>query len=237
MRKSYLLGLIIAFLLSWGNLIPDATYAQEGTGNITVQTIPGPTVAQQLAHRTSSSWSWYLTRASGLIAAIALVILMLSGIGQLTGYSFRFLEPLTAWASHRALGITFGVAVLIHMFTLLFDHFVPFTLLTIFIPWLSTYKPLTIAGIQFGSLYVALGVLAFYATIMVILTSLFWIDKKPYIWKITHLTSYFIIAAVFVHALYIGTDLASGWLRWLWIGLALLITGAIIHRLRRVKTI
>jgi sulfoxide reductase heme-binding subunit YedZ len=229
--------MVMALVLGLGSLLSVPAFAQDGTGNITVQTIPGPTVAQQLAHRTTSSWSWYLTRASGLIAAIALVILMLSGIGQLTGYSFRFLEPLTAWASHRALGLTFGVAILVHMVTLLFDHFVPFSVLTLLIPWLSTYKPVTIAGIQLGSLYVALGVLAFYATIVVILTSLFWIDKKPYIWKITHILSYFIIASVFVHALYIGTDLASGWLRWLWIGSAVLIAGAILYRLRRMKTI
>lgn len=211
--------------------------ASASSGDIIVQTIPGPTLAQQVTHRTSSSWSWYLTRASGMIAAIALVLLMLSGIGQVTGYTFRLLEPLTAWASHRALGLTFGVALLVHMVTLLFDHFVPFNIVSLLVPWVSVYKPLTIGSLHLGSVYVALGVLAFYGTLGIIMTSLLWIDKKPYVWKIVHLGSYGVIAAVFFHALYLGTDLATGWIRWLWIGLAIAIAASVLHRLWRAKTI
>ena len=162
---------------------------------------------------------------------------MFSGIGQVTGYTFRFLEPLTAWATPRALGLTLGIAILIHLGALLFDHFMPFNIFELLIPWVSHYKPLTIAGIHLGSVYVALGVLAFYATIAITLTSLFWINKKAYVWKLVHLSSYFVMLAVFVHALYLGTDLATGWLRWLWILLAVLITATVIQRLRRAKTI
>jgi sulfoxide reductase heme-binding subunit YedZ len=235
--------LLIALTVAPLGLAPMALAAaspaptQAGSGDIIVQTVSGPTVASQLAKRTQSSWSWYLTRASGMIASFALVLLLLSGIGQVTGYTFRFLEPLTAWASHRALGLTFTVAVLVHMFTLLFDHFVPFSLGTLFVPWLSSYKPVTLYGHHLGSLYVALGVLAFYAVVVVVLTSLFWIDKKPYIWKISHLLSYFILAAVFVHTLNLGTDVQSGFFRWLWIGAGIVLLGATINRLWRAKTI
>ncbi len=237
MGKNFLTALVVYIGLSLAAPFATQVYAQGGSGDIIVQTIPGPTVASQLTHRTASSWSWYITRASGLVAAVALVILMLSGIGQVTGYTFSFLEPLTAWASHRALGLTFGVAVLVHMFTLLFDHFVPFSLLNILVPWLSDYKPVTIAGIHLGSLFVALGVLSFYASIMVVLSSIFWIDKKPYIWKITHLLSYLIIIAVFIHALYLGTDLLHGWARWLWVASGSAVAAATLHRMWRAKTI
>lgn len=240
MRK-ILVGLITLgalFVTSGAALAaPSPTPGQSGSGDIVVQTVTGPSVASQLAKRTQSSWSWYLTRASGIIAAIALVLLLLSGIGQVTGYTFRFLEPLTAWASHRALGLTFSVAILIHMVTLLFDHFVPFSLAHLVIPWLSSYKPVTWFGFHLGSLYVALGALAFYATLVVIVTSLFWIDKKPFVWKMTHLLSYFILVAVFIHTLNLGTDVHSGVLRWLWILAGVLVGGAIVHRLWRAKTI
>lgn len=239
MRKYTTLSILFFMALSLAGLFsqPVLAEAQSGSGNIIVQTIPGPTVVQKVTQRAEVSWPWYLTRASGLVAAGSLVILMLSGIGLVTGGTFRFLEPLTAWASHRALGITFGVAVLIHMFSLLFDHFVSFNLLDIFVPWLSNYKPVTIAGFQLGSLFVALGVLAFYGVALIIITSLVWVDKKPHTWKIIHLLSYIILLFVFVHALYLGTDLTDGVMRLLWLTAGLVSALAVLYRFWRAKTI
>lgn len=207
------------------------------TSNIVVQQIQGPTVTQTLTKKAGSSWSWYITRGSGMVAAITLFLLILAGIGQVTGYTFKFLDPLTAWASHRALGITFGVAVLIHIFSLLFDHFIPFNLSQILIPWASSYKPVTLFGHQLGSLYVALGVIAFYLTAIVIITSLVWVDKKPYTWKLIHLLSYLIIFFVYIHALFLGTDLAHGTIRIIWLALGVGMGVAFLHRLWRAKTI
>lgn len=208
-----------------------------GTSNIIVQPIPGPTVGEKLAQRTKASWPWYVTRASGLVAAATLVILLLSGIGQVTGYTFRFLEPLTAWATHRALGVTFAVAVFLHIFALLFDHFAPFTIWQVLIPWLSGYKPATIFGIHVGTLYVALGILAFYGVIIVMISSYVWLEKKPALWKLLHLLSYVIMLFVFIHALYLGTDLVHGVFRWVWIIAGYLLVAATVHRLYRARTI
>ena len=213
MRKYLLiifaLSISISAIIGFGRL-PLAVAATSSGGNIIVQTIPGPTVAQKLTERTKSSWSWYVARGSGLVAAAILIVLVLSGIGQVTGYTYRFLDPLTAWASHRALGIAFGVSVLIHMISLLFDHFVPFNILQLLVPWLSNYKPVTLFGLHLGSLWVALGVLAFYGVMLVIITTLVWVEKKPYTWKLFHLLTYVIVLFVFVHALYLGTDLVHG---------------------------
>ena len=205
--------------------------------NVVVQTIPGPSLSQKIVDRTKASWPWYVVRGSGIIAALALVILMLSGMGIVTGQTFRFMEPLTAWASHRALGIVFAVSIVLHMVGLLFDHFVPFDLLNLLVPWLSNYKPVSIFGLQLGSLWVALGVLSFYGAVLITITSLLWIEKKPYLWKLIHLLSYMIMAFVFIHALYLGTDLANGFLRWLWIALGAVVAIFVIVRLRRAKTI
>ncbi|MCA9325570.1 ferric reductase-like transmembrane domain-containing protein [Candidatus Saccharibacteria bacterium] len=206
-------------------------------GNVVVQTIPDEnTLGDKLVSRAGSSWPWYVARASGLVAALALVILMISGIGQISGMTFRLLDPLTAWASHRALGITFGIAVLVHMISLLFDHFVQFNIWQILIPWLSDYQPVTLLGFQLGSLYVALGVLAFYLTLVIIVTSLIWVERKPHTWKLIHLLSYLTIAFVFVHALYLGTDLTHGVYRLLWIMFNVGILGLAITRSWRAFT-
>ena len=243
MRKLLMLAIIFVISLSAVAIFSQSTFAEESastantSGGVVVQSIPGPTLAQKITERTSASWSWYIVRGSGIIAAAALIILMLSGIGLVTGHTFRILEPITAWASHRALGIVMVVSLLIHMFGLLFDRFVPFSLVTLFVPWLSNYQPATIFGLQLGSIYVALGVLAFYLTVIIVAVSLIWVEKKPYLWKITHLLSYIVIAFVFIHTLYLGTDFTHGIVRWLWIGMGVAIAVISLYRLWRSKSL
>lgn len=244
MRKWVLILLTILFIgLPFGivlNRPVSARTVQTTTssgGNVVVNNISGPTLAQKAVTRTVNAWPWYVVRGSGIIAAISLVILILSGVGFITGHTFKFLEPITAWASHRALGIVFGISILIHMTGLLFDHFVPFNLINLLVPWSSNYKPVIIFGINLGSLYVSLGVMAFYMVAIITTYSLLWIDKKPYSWKLTHLLSYLVFVFVFIHALYLGTDLAGGLLRLIWIAIGIGVSVAIIVRLWRAKTI
>lgn len=238
--KATMYGLCaVAILASIATIAGVSTASAESNSSsaATAQPLAGTSVAQRLTERAKTSWPWYVTRGSGLVAAAALVMLLLSGIGQVTGYSFTFLDPITAWATHRALGIAFGLAVIAHLLSLLFDHFVPFTIWQLLVPWLSPYKPLTVGNVHLGSFYVALGVLAFYLVAIVIITSLLWVEKKPYLWKLIHLLSYIIMLLVFVHALYLGSDLAHGIFRLLWVLLVVGIAGAGVYRLWRVKTI
>ncbi len=201
--------------------------------NILVNPVQGPTVSKQLVLRARSSWPWYITRASGFVGAFSLVLLMLSGIGFTTGATFRFLEPLTAWATHKAIAYVFGISVVIHGVALLFDKYVPFTIAQSLVPFLSHYRNVTIAGYHFGSLYVALGVFAFYFVLAIILTSILWIDKKPHTWKLFHFLAYLTMIFVFFHALYLGTDLTHGIFRIIWIIFGFIVAVAIIYRLRR----
>lgn len=230
MRKIIGLVLISAVIVAIFATYPAA--AQSGT--VSVQTIPGQSLVDIIGAKVASSWPWYLIRASGLVAGVSLVILMLSGIGSVTGHAFRILEPLTAWATHRALGIVMSVSMAIHIVTLLFDKFIPFSLTQLLVPFASPYRPLVLFGINFGSVFVALGILAFYVALSVVVSSLFLVDKTPRVWKFLHLASYFVIAAVFFHSLFLGTDLSGGIGRLIWVAGGLAVLGAIIIRLRRV---
>lgn len=233
MHKLFFAILLIVSFFTLASMTPQISQAQ---GTIVVKNITGPSVADKLTERARASWPWYVSRASGIVAAIALAMLIISGIGQVTGYMFKFLEPLTSWATHRALGIIFGISILVHIAVLLFDHFAPFGITQLLIPWLSEYKPVTILGVNLGSLWVALGVLAFYGVIAIMLTSYVWIEKKSTYWKLTHLLSYFVLLLVFFHALFLGTDLAHGFFRWAWLLLGYLFVGLIVHRLYRART-
>src|SRR5665213_1214029 len=176
-----------------------------------------PSRLKQAVTETKVAWPWYVTRASGLVAAFLLVLLIFFGIGLITGYTYKLMEPVSAWAVHRALGIALGVSILIHVSVLLFDKYTPFALLQVLVPFASGYKPVIIWGIHLGSLYVAFGVLAFYAAAIVIISSLVWVDKKPAVWRLLHYTGYLLALLVFLHGLYLGTDLKQGVFRALWL--------------------
>lgn len=236
---AYIVGLSSILSLCFGAVaMPGVVLAEaaEPTNNITVQSIEDKTISEKVVSSLVESWPWYISRATGLVAAISLVILMLSGIGQITGMTYRLLDPIVAWASHRALGIVFGASVLIHVLSLLFDRFVDIGFLDILIPWFSDFRSTELFGVNVGSLYLALGIIAFYLSIAIVITSLTIISKKPYFWKIIHLLSYFVIALVFFHALFLGTDLADGWPRVLWITCGIIILLSSIIRLKRAFT-
>lgn len=188
------------------------------------------------AKRVSNAWPWYVTRGSGILASIIAVLLLLSGVGLITGHTYRAFEPLKAWIVHRALGIAFGVTTIVHVVILLVDKFAPFDVLDVLVPFASDYKPLMIGETSLGSVFVALGVIALYALVTIILTSYLWIDKRPQVWRVLHYLSYVVVVAVFFHGLFLGTDLQSGVGRILWIMGGLVVLAAFILRLQRSGT-
>ena len=112
--------------------------------------------------RIATTWPWYIVRGAGFVAAFLIFLLMLSGIGLVTGHIYRLFEPIKAWAVHRALGIALCVSVAVHMIFLLIDHSLPFTFPQLFIPFIASYK----------TFWVGLGVLSMYLVALVVASSL-----------------------------------------------------------------
>ena len=83
----------------------------------------------------------------------------------------------------------------------------------------------------------ALGIFASYALLAMILATWLWIDKKPKNWKALHYLAYLVMVLVFFHALNIGTDLAHGIFRTLWIIMGIIVAIAIAFRLRRARSL
>lgn len=191
-----------------------------------------------MASSFSTAWPWYIIRGSGFVAAGLLILLMLSGIGQVTGFTYRFLEPVKAWAVHKAMALALCFAIVLHGGFLLVDHFVSFSLAQILVPLQSHYTNGTkLWGIALGSLAVSLGILAMYGVALIVATSLGWIDTHKKTWRWVHYLSYFVMFAVFVHALYVGSDLRYGTFRAAWVGLILLVALAVISRLARAGSL
>jgi len=172
-----------------------------------------------------------------MVAAILLLVLIVSGVGLLTGLTYRLLEPLPAWAAHRAVGLAFSAMVGIHILVLYFDKYIGFSFADLLVPFHSGYRPVAIGSLQLGSVYVALGVLALYAIAIIILSSHFWMQKKPRSWHTLHYLSYFVLASVFIHGLFLGTDLKNGVVKALWFAAAFILVVSIMSRLKRAHTI
>jgi len=192
---------------------------------------------QIAAQRVSTSWAWYVVRAAGFISVGLLILLMISGIGLVTGLTFRFFEPIKAWVIHRALALALCASVAIHVIFLLFDHFVPFSLVQVLVPFTATYKRMTIHGLHVGSLWVALGILSMYGIVIVVLSSLSIIERNKGIWKKLHYVSYAVMLFIFFHALYLGSDLAYGLFRYAWLALGIFLLGMVMMRLYRAGTL
>lgn len=176
----------------------------------------------------SHAWSslpWYLVRAFGLISVVLLTLMILSGIGLITGYTFRIIPPVKAWLVHRFIGLSFLATLAGHIFFLLIDKFVNYSLVQILVPFATNNTWLTF------------GIIAFYFILIIIITSLTIMHSKKRLWKLIHYLSYFAFILVFFHALYMGTDLKSGILRIIWILIGIGFIYGIMRRLSRSSKI
>ena len=130
-------------------------------------------------------------------------------------------------------------SIAVHVIFIVLDKYVTFTIPQVLIPFLSKYKPFKLFNVAIG-LWVTLGILAMYGTIIIVLSSLGyvgWIDKKKSLWKLIHYLGYVVMFFVFLHALYSGTDLARGPLRALWLLIGAILLLAVASRLFRAGTL
>ncbi len=163
---------------------------------------------------------------------------MLSGIGQVTGLTYKYIEPIKAWAIHKAMAYALLVAILIHVGFLLVDNYIRFSIPQIIVPFLSHYNNKSqLPLLPFSSLAIAFGIIATYGILITVASSLKWIDTKKTTWRKLHYINYAVIMLVFLHALYAGSDLKYGLFRAIWILIALIVLLAVIYRLTRTNTL
>lgn len=189
-------------------------------------------------NRVGTSWPWYIIRAAGLLSALLIILLMISGIGQVTGLTYRFIEPIKAWAIHKAMAIALLISLAIHVLFILFDKYMPFTLPQILVPFLSNYNNgTTVLGLAIGGLAIAFGIFAMYGVVIIVASSLGWIDSRKTTWRWLHYVSYAVALLVFLHVLLAGTDVKYGTFRMAWVGLGVIVVLAILSRLRRAGSL
>jgi hypothetical protein len=203
-----------------GDGILDGTEVLNGTNpldNTSPSAVQNITVKESI-QLAGEKWSWYLTRAGGLISFLLLYLAIFFGIAIRFPGLKRIFQPIDSLNLHAWLSVQALIFVVIHGLVLLTDEYLGFSLKDLFVPLSSTYQPEL----------VTLGVLGMYSMIALVLTSIFRKYLSYRIWRVTHFLNIVLYGLAFFHAYYLGTDLKVGLLREIFIGMNVLLLGLML---------
>lgn len=169
---------------------------------------------------TSQFW-WYVARASGMVAAVLLILTLIWGLLITTKLIDR--RGLPAWLTdlHRYLGGLTVVFIAVHLVSLVFDNFLVFSWSDLFVPFASSWK----AG------PVAWGIGAFWGLVVVEGSSLVQRKMQRSLWRGLHYLSYPVAVMAALHAVQAGTDAGNVVFRVVSIGLIGVLTALTIFRI------
>lgn len=142
---------------------------------------------------------WYLSRSTGMVAAVLLISSLILGMLMSTRLLRSVDRPAWLLAMHRW---TSGLAVSAtagHVVALIADGYVDFGAADVLVPFASEWKPTA----------VALGVLSMYLLVAVQVTSLMMKRLPRRLWRAVHLTSYGSAWLAVIHAGLAGTDTSN----------------------------
>jgi len=180
-----LLGLIVLMLTALATLV---------TG-LPVTSLVGKALDALFA--TSSAQAlWYVTRAAGLIAYLLLWLATAYGVAV----SSKVLEPVLhgnyTYDFHEFLSLLAIGFVTLHIVVLLADRYLPFSLAAILVPFVAPYRPL----------WVGIGVIGFYLTLLVTVTFYLRQHIGMKAFRVIHLASFVSYVFAAIHGLMAGTD-------------------------------
>jgi methionine sulfoxide reductase heme-binding subunit len=174
-------------------------------------------------HLTSNPIDWYAARAAGITAYI-----LLSGV-VLLGLTMAAKKPLARWPRftiediHRFGGLLVGSFVAIHVTTVAVDSWLPFSLQSIVVPFISRYRPIWVGlGIAAAELLVALALTNHYRR------------RLPYtFWRRVHYLNFAVWSTATVHGLGSGTDRSAPWVLGVFAAAVSMVSAAIVWRAAR----
>lgn len=179
----------------------DGTETLSGTNQLDINSIPGlPSgVLSGENQQAETPWPWYVSRISGLLGFLLLYISIFLGLTVRIPWMRKLFSPLYAMQGHCWISFQATVFALVHGGALLFDEFLGFGFVDVFVPFASSYKPQL----------VAMGTISFY--LMVILTATSYARRfmSQKIWRALHFTNIILYAMGVWHALALGTDLQN----------------------------
>jgi sulfoxide reductase heme-binding subunit YedZ len=176
-------------------------------------------------HLTSAPIDWYAARAAGLTAYLLLTGVLLAGLTMAAKKTFRGFPRFTVEDVHRFGGLLVGSFIAIHVITIAIDSWLPFSLQSLLVPFLSRYRPL----------WVGLGVAAMELLVALAITNHYRSRLQHSVWRRAHYFNFAVWGAATLHALGSGTDRSAPWAMGLYALSASTVAAAVVWRLARVR--
>ena len=178
----------------------DGAEVLAGSDPLDANSIPGmPQTALSVQSQSETPWAWYTARASGLVGFTLLYISILLALTIRIPFMRKVFSPLYALNGHGWIALQATIFAFIHGTVLIFDKFMGFNLVDVFVPFAASYKP---------SL-VALGIVGFYLMVVLVVTSYLrkYIPFK--LWRAVHFLNIILYLGVIAHAYLLGTDMKN----------------------------
>jgi predicted ferric reductase len=174
-------------------------------------------------HLTADPVNWYATRASGLVAYVALTAVAVAGILLAARPGGTRWPRFAIEDVHRFLGTLVWLFLGLHVLTVAISSYVPFSLANLVVPFTSDYRPL----------WTGLGVTAFDLLLALAVTNRLRARTSYAFWRRAHYLNFGVWACASLHALYGGIDADQGWLVATILVSASAVAGALAYRFQR----
>jgi sulfoxide reductase heme-binding subunit YedZ len=175
-------------------------------------------------------FAWYFARATGIAAFVLLTLVMVSGMTVSSRAFIHRLNLGNALEYHRVFSwLAFSVVVL-HAGSFLFDDFIDMTVSEAFVPFLLDRDFPTALGFDLGKA-TALGIIAFYLILMLILTAELRTRLTAGFWRQLHYFSFLAYPLFLAHGFMAGTDSREWWMQAIYIGSGILVSVFIVIRI------
>jgi len=151
--------------------------------------------------------TWVILRSAGIGAYLMLFLSVAWGLVGTSGALGRRVSKASAVSIHQFFS-TCGLLLLgIHVGGLLVDPFMPFTASKVLVPGAASYRTLP----------TALGVIAMYGVVVVLVTS--WLRKRigTTWWRRLHLLAVPAFGLSLAHGVFSGTDSTRPWMWWMYL--------------------
>jgi methionine sulfoxide reductase heme-binding subunit len=154
-------------------------------------------------HLTSSPIDWYAARAGGVAAYVLLTLNVSIGLLMTGKKTMKHWPRFALEDVHRFTGILTGTFVVLHIVTVAIDSYLPFSIWSLAIPFIATYRPIWIGlGIVAAELLLALAITNHYRS-----TTLSYRT-----WRRWHYVNFAVWTAATFHSIGSGTDRSTTWL-------------------------
>ncbi len=176
-------------------------------------------------HLTSAPIDWYAARAAGLTAYLLLTGVVLLGLTMAGKKTFARFPRFTVEDIHRFGGLLVGTFIAIHVVTIAVDSWLPFSLQSLLVPFVSRYRPL----------WVGLGVAAMELLVALAITNHYRDRLRHATWRKAHYLNFAVWGAATLHGLGSGTDRSAPWAIGLYAVSTAAVAAAVAWRLARVR--